>query len=65
MHWFTYLYQYGLGGIVFGVGLWLIVKSGACDLGRRNERIWFIFLIVGFFWYAGLHFLWTLAALHL
>lgn len=65
MHWLTYLYQYGLGGVVFLLGLFLIVKSRACDLSRRNERIWFLFLIVGFLWYAGLHLLWTLAALYL
>jgi hypothetical protein len=65
LYWITYLYQYGVGGLVFALGLFLIVRSGSCDLTRRNERIWFIFLLVGYLWYAGLHLLWTLAALYL
>jgi hypothetical protein len=65
MAWTAYLFQYLTGGIVFALGLFAIVKSGSCRLRVREERKWFLFLIIGYVWMALLHLLWTLAALYL
>ncbi len=63
-YWWPYLYQYGVGGIVFLAGLWIILKTRACVLARRQDRFWFAVLIVGFLCYAGVHLSWYLAALY-
>lgn len=63
--WHPYLYQYGVGGVVFLIGIWLILHHRACVLSRKQDRFWFRVLIFGFFWYAGIHFLWYLAALYI
>ncbi len=58
-HWTPYLYQYAMGGLVFGVGLWVIRASKACDFSRSGDRGWFLVLVFGYLWYAGLHALFT------
>lgn len=63
--WWPYLYQYGVGLCVFLGGLWIILRSRACVLSRANDRFWFVVLILGFGWYAGIHLLWYLAALYI
>jgi hypothetical protein len=63
--WLTYAYQFGAGGLVFLVGLFVIVRAGSCQLSNRSDRVWFIFLIVGYFWLALIYLLWILAAIHL
>ena len=54
-HWAPYLYQYLLGGLVFGIGLAVIKRSGACDFDRPGDRRWFAVLIVGYVAYAAIH----------
>jgi len=39
--WTCYLYQYGLGAVVFSIGIFLILKTGACQLGRGHDSYWF------------------------
>ena len=53
--WTPFFYQYLLGGLVFGIGLWLIRASGACDFHRPGDRKWFWVLIFGYAWYAAMH----------
>jgi hypothetical protein len=53
--WAPFLYQYLLGGLVFGIGLWVIRVSGACSFARPQDRMWFGVLIFGYLWYAGIH----------
>ncbi len=53
--WAPFLYQYFLGGMVFGIGLVVIVASGSCNLRRPDDRTWFIALILGYVAYALLH----------
>ncbi len=62
-YWLQYIWQFGVGGIVFLSGLFLIVKSKSCDLKIREERKWFIYLIVGYVGLATVYFLWILAAI--
>jgi len=61
--WTSYLYQYGLGALAFGVGLLLILKTRSCQLGRGRDTYWFIWLLVGFFIFAVVHALWIILAL--
>ena len=60
--WTSYLYQYGFGLIFFLIGLWLILKSGACKLGRGRDTFWFGVLLAGFVGFATLHAVWIVLA---
>lgn len=62
-YWWPYLYQYGLGLIIFVIGLIIILRRRSCVLTRRDDRFWFGVLVFGFLWYAGIHLLWYVAAL--
>jgi hypothetical protein len=53
-----------MGLIFFLIGLWVILKSGACRPGRGHDRFWLGVLIGGFIFFALLHAVWILAALH-
>lgn len=61
--WLPYIYQYGLGAVIFVVGLVITLKSGSFDIKRKVHRRWLGVLIFGFIWYATLHAALTLAAL--
>lgn len=63
--WLTLIYQYTVGGIIFGAGAWVVLKTGACDMKNPKERQWFYWLLGGFGFMFSLHFLWTLAAYYL
>lgn len=63
--WTSYLYQYGLGLGFFLIGLYVILHSGACRLGRGHDTFWFGVLIAGFLFFAVVHALWIVAALHI
>lgn len=62
--WASYLYQYGLGGVVFFVGIYIVLKSEACQLSYHKHRKWFYFLIGGFFYFAIAHWVWIYLALN-
>ncbi len=63
--WVSYFYLYGNGLIVFLVGILIILRSGACRLGRGRDTFWFLVLLAGYVFFAALHAVWTLAALHI
>ena len=63
-YWWPYLYQYGIGAVIFLIGLYLIIRHRACVLSRKQDRFWFGVLLAGFAWYAGWHLLWYLAAIY-
>lgn len=62
--WIPYLYLYGVGGMFFLLGMFLIRKSGAMNLEKRHHRRWSRILIFGFLWFMALHALLTIAALY-
>ncbi|MCK4873197.1 MAG: hypothetical protein KAS72_10765 [Phycisphaerales bacterium] len=64
-YWWPYLYQYGIGLVIFLIGMFIILRSKSCNLSRRNDRFWFGVLIFGFIWYAGIHLCWYLAAIYI
>ena len=61
--WTSYLYQYGFGLAFFLVGIWLILKTRACQFGRGRDSFWFGVLIFGFIFFAGGHAVWIYLAL--
>ena len=63
--WTSYLYQYGFGLVFFLMGIYLILKSGACQPGRGRDSFWLGVLFAGFVVFAGVHALWILAALRM
>ncbi len=62
--WPSYFYLYGNGLIVFLIGVLIILRYRACQLGRGRDTFWFIVLFVGYLFFASLHAIWIWAALH-
>ncbi len=62
--WGTYLYQFIVGGIFFALALFVVVKTGAANLSLKKERLWFMWLIIGFIGLAVFFAGWTLVALY-
>lgn len=60
--WLPWIYLYGAGGLLFLFGIWIVVRSGACELRRRRHRRWLGVMVFGFLWYAGIHLLGIYAA---
>jgi len=63
--WLPYIYLYGVGGLLFGSGLLITIKSGSLDLKRPGHKMWLAVLIFGFFWFMIMHLIWNLAALEI
>jgi RsiW-degrading membrane proteinase PrsW (M82 family) len=63
--WLPYIYLYGVGGLLFGSGLLITIKSGSLDLKRLGHKNWLVVLIFGFIWFMVMHFIWNLAALEI
>ena len=61
--WLPFIYLYGVGGIIFLLGMFLILKSDSLNLKRRHHRIWLFILFLGFAWYVVIHSTVSLAAL--
>jgi len=61
--WLPFLYLYGVGGIIFILGMVLILRSGSLNLKKRFHRIWLFILFLGFTWYVVIHSTLSLAAL--
>ena len=61
--WLPYIYLYGVGGIFFLTGLWLVLRHRSLNIGLRKDRLWLMVLLGGFVWYALMHAVITLVAL--
>ena len=61
--WTSYLYQYGFGLVFFLIGIWLILKTRACQFDRGRDAFWFKVLIFGFIFFSGGHAIWIYLAL--
>ena len=60
--WLNYFYQYGFGLVVFLVGWWVVLGSGALKRGRGYDGRWFRVMVVGFCVYAVVHAAWIWVA---
>lgn len=64
MHWTIFIYHFGIGGLILGLGLATILATGACRLASQKDRLWFGSLIGGYLWLAAIYFFWIHASLH-
>jgi|FLOH01.1.fsa_nt_gi hypothetical protein len=62
--WAPFLYLYGVGGIIFFIGMFIIFKAKSINLSLKKHRQWFAILFFGYFYYLGMHFFLTYAALN-
>ncbi len=62
--WMPLIYQYGVGGVVFLIGLTLVLRSQACDIRRRSDRFWLFVVVGGMALYFGVHLAVYLLALY-
>ena len=53
--WLPFLYLYGVGGIAFALGIYLITKTKALNIYRNDHLLWLAILFFGFFYYASIH----------
>ena len=63
--WLPYIYLYGVGGLLFLVGVVVTIKSGSLDIKRKSHKNWFIILFFGMAWFMVMHALWNMAALEI
>lgn len=59
------IYQYSVGGLVFALGIYIVLKFRAVDLSRSSERRWLILLFVGLGLYFSVHMGIYLAAIYI
>lgn len=62
--WLPYIYLYGVGGLFFSIGLWIILRHRSLSLRLKKHRLWLVVLLFGFLWYAIMHAAIILAALY-
>jgi|GEM_PF-2119905 len=55
MYTWSFVYQYGVGGLIYAIGVWIALKSGILDLQDPKERKIFFWLTVCFLVFAGVH----------
>ena len=61
--WLPFLYLYGVGGLIFLIGMYIISQSRSLKKERQRHKKWFYVLIFGFIYYVGIHSFFTLAAI--
>ena len=61
--WLPYLYLYGVGGGIFLIGMYIILRSRSLKPERIRHREWYHILVFGLLYYMGIHGLFTFAAL--
>ncbi len=60
--WLPWIYQYGVGGLIFVCSLVLAIRTGAVRLDRWFDRRLLIVLVVGLLVLVSAHGLWIVAA---
>ncbi|MFL2983649.1 MAG: hypothetical protein ACJZ12_04580 [Candidatus Neomarinimicrobiota bacterium] len=61
--WLPYIYLYLVGGGIFAIGMFIILKSNSLNRDRIRHSGWFYVLLFGFFYYVGIHGIFTFAAI--
>ena len=59
--WLCWLYQYGIGGVVFFGTLGLAISTGALRWTQRRDRRLLVVLVAGFFAFLAIHGIWIVA----
>ncbi|MGY8787808.1 MAG: hypothetical protein ACKVH5_05885 [Fidelibacterota bacterium] len=60
--WIPYIYLYGVGGGIFLIGMFIILRSKSLKIERVRHKKWYHILIFGILYYMGIHALFTFAA---
>jgi hypothetical protein len=63
--WMPFFYLYGVGGVFFFVGIYIVLKSGSLNPNRKQHRFWLKTLLGGFFFFMALHAFLIISALYL
>ena len=53
--WLPFFYLYGIGGIAFLLGTFLIYKTGALRVSYETHKKWVWVLFYGYFFYGFIH----------
>ncbi len=53
--WLPFIYLYGVGGLAFLIGMYLIIKTRSLNLKKDHHKKWLVVLIAGFIYYASIH----------
>ena len=53
--WLPFIYLYGVGGIAFLIGMYLITRTRALSLDKIHHKKWLFILVFGFIYYASIH----------
>ena len=61
--WLPLFYLYGVGGIAFLLGTFLIYKTGALRASYETHKKWIWVLFYGYFFYAFIHALFIFLAI--
>jgi hypothetical protein len=61
--WVPYIYLYGVGGGIFLIGMFIILRSRSLKLERIKHKAWYKILIFGLLYYMGIHGFFTFAAI--
>ena len=59
--WLPFIYLYGVGGIAFGMGMFLIFKTNALRVNYNKHKNWILFY--GYFFYVSIHALFIFLAM--
>jgi hypothetical protein len=60
--WLNFLYHYGVGGMIFLLGVGAMVKAGTLRWERPSDRLLLKGLVGGLLTFASVHALWIAAA---
>ena len=61
--WLPFLYLYGVGGIAFLFGLFIILKSNALRIHYQKHKTWLWVLFYGYLFYAAVHAIFIILAI--
>ena len=61
--WVPYIYLYGVGGGIFLIGMFIILRSRSLKPERVRHKEWYQILIFGFLYYMGIHGFFTFVAI--
>lgn len=62
--WIPFAYLYGVGGMFFFFGMYMVKRCGGMDVSKKRHRFWRNVLYAGFAYFVVIHAVWTLAALY-
>lgn len=62
-NWLPLIYLYGVGGIIFIIGMYIVLKGKALDISKKSGKRWLKILVGGFIYFIFIHLFLTIAAL--